>query len=52
MELPRRRVSLAVPVRDNRYPHDMLAGIAVQLGYLVVFGAAALVYFKRKDIRS
>jgi ABC-2 type transport system permease protein len=37
---------------DNRYPHDMLAGIAVQLGYLVVFGAAALVYFKRKDIRS
>jgi ABC-2 type transport system permease protein len=37
---------------NNRYPHDMLAGIAVQLGYLIVFGTAALVYFKRKDIRS
>jgi ABC-2 type transport system permease protein len=37
---------------NNRYPHDMVAGIAVQLGYLVVFGTAALVYFKRKDIRS
>jgi ABC-2 type transport system permease protein len=37
---------------NNRYPHDMLAGIAVQLGYLVVFGTAALIYFKRKDIRS
>jgi ABC-2 type transport system permease protein len=37
---------------NNRYPHDMLAGIAVQLGYLFVFGTAALVYFKRKDIRS
>jgi ABC-2 type transport system permease protein len=37
---------------NNRYPHDMLAGIAVQVGYLVVFGTAALVYFKRKDIRS
>jgi ABC-2 type transport system permease protein len=37
---------------NNRYPHDMLAGIAVQLGYLVVFGTLAIVYFKRKDIRS
>jgi ABC-2 type transport system permease protein len=37
---------------NNRYPHDMLAGVAVQVGYLVVFGTAALVYFKRKDIRS
>jgi len=37
---------------NNRYPHDMLAGIAVQVGYLAVFGTAALVYFRRKDIRS
>jgi ABC-2 type transport system permease protein len=37
---------------NNRYPHDMIAGLAVQVGYLVVFGTAALIYFKRKDIRS
>jgi len=37
---------------DNAYSHDMLAGILVQVGYLVVFGAAALAWFRRKDIRS
>jgi ABC-2 type transport system permease protein len=37
---------------DNRYSHDMVAGVMVQLGYLVVFGALALVWFRRKDIRS
>jgi ABC-2 type transport system permease protein len=37
---------------DNRYPHDMVTGVIVQVIYLVVFGGAALVYFGRKDIRS
>ena len=37
---------------NNRYPRDMIAGLLVQLGYLIVFGTAALLYFKRKDIRS
>ena len=37
---------------DNSYSHDMIAGVVVQLGYLVVFGGAALVLFRRKDIRS
>ena len=31
---------------------DMTTGIVVQLVYLVVFGAIALVCFRRKDIRS
>jgi ABC-2 type transport system permease protein len=37
---------------DNTYSHDLIAGILVQVGYLVVFGTAAIVYFARKDIRS
>jgi len=37
---------------DNRYSHDMITGILVQLVYLVVFGTLALVWFHRKDIRS
>jgi ABC-2 type transport system permease protein len=37
---------------DNRYPHDMLVGIGVQIAYLVVFGTAAIIWFRRKDIRS
>ncbi len=37
---------------ENRYSHDMIAGIVVQLGYLVVFGVLATVWFRRKDIRS
>ena len=37
---------------DNRFSHDMVAGIVVQLAYLVVFGAVALAWFRRKDIRS
>jgi ABC-2 type transport system permease protein len=37
---------------ENRFSHDMVAGIVVQLAYLVVFGAAALLWFRRKDIRS
>jgi ABC-2 type transport system permease protein len=36
----------------NSYSHDMIAGIVVQLGYLLVFGAAALTVFARKDVRS
>jgi len=37
---------------ENRYSHDMFTGILVQLLYLVVFGAIAVVVFRRKDIRS
>ncbi len=36
----------------NSYSHDLVAGVAVQLAYLVVFGAVAIVWFRRKDIRS
>jgi ABC-2 type transport system permease protein len=37
---------------ENRYPHDMLVGVFVQLAYFVVFATAAVVWFGRKDIRS
>jgi len=37
---------------DNRFSHDMVAGIVVQVAYVVVFGGAALIWFRRKDIRS
>jgi ABC-2 type transport system permease protein len=37
---------------QNRYPRDMIAGVVVQLAYLATFGAAALLWFRRKDIRS
>lgn len=37
---------------QNQWSGDMRAGIIVQLGYLVVFGAAAISWFRRKDIRS
>jgi ABC-2 type transport system permease protein len=37
---------------QNEFPHDMLAGVVVQLAYLLVFGAAAIVTFRKKDIRS
>jgi ABC-2 type transport system permease protein len=37
---------------DNRYSHDMITGVISQLVYLAVFGTAALVWFRRKDIRS
>ena len=37
---------------ENRFSHDMVAGVVVQLAYLVVFGTAALLWFRRKDIRS
>jgi ABC-2 type transport system permease protein len=37
---------------DNRYSHDMITGVVSQLVYLAVFGTAALVWFRRKDIRS
>jgi ABC-type transport system involved in multi-copper enzyme maturation permease subunit len=30
----------------------MIVGIVVQLAYLAVFGTAATVWFRRKDIRS
>jgi ABC-2 type transport system permease protein len=37
---------------QDRYSQDMLAGIIVQLAYLVVFGTAAILWFRAKDIRS
>jgi ABC-2 type transport system permease protein len=37
---------------DNTYPRDMVAGIAVQLAYFVVFGTVAVMSFRRRDIRS
>ena len=37
---------------QNQLSHDMVTGVVVQLVYLVVFGAAAIVWFRRKDIRS
>ena len=37
---------------QDRYSQDMLAGIIVQLAYLVVFGSAAVLWFRLKDIRS
>lgn len=37
---------------QNTYSRDLLAGVIVQLAYLAVFGGAALLWFKRKDIRS
>jgi len=36
----------------NTYSQDMLAGIIVQVAYLLVFGTMAIVWFRRKDIRS
>jgi ABC-2 type transport system permease protein len=37
---------------QNSFSHDMVTGVVVQLAYLAVFGTAALVWFRRKDIRS
>jgi ABC-2 type transport system permease protein len=37
---------------QNEYPRDMLVGALVQVGYVVVFGTAAVVTFRTKDIRS
>lgn len=37
---------------QNKIPSDMLVGVIVQLVYLAVFGSAALIWFRRKDIRS
>jgi ABC-2 type transport system permease protein len=37
---------------QNRYSQDMLAGIIVQLVYLIVFGTSAVLWFRAKDIRS
>ncbi len=36
----------------NTFSGEMVLGIVVQLAYLVVFGSAAIVWFRRKDIRS
>ncbi len=37
---------------DNRYPHDMVTGVLLQVALSRVFGTAAVVWFRRKDIRS
>ncbi|MFM2076436.1 MAG: hypothetical protein RJA49_326, partial [Actinomycetota bacterium] len=36
----------------NTFSQDMVAGIVVQMAYLVVFGTGALLWFRAKDIRS
>jgi ABC-2 type transport system permease protein len=36
----------------NTFSRDMVAGVVVQLAYLVVFGTLAVLVFRRKDIRS
>jgi ABC-2 type transport system permease protein len=37
---------------ENRYSHDMLTGIGMQVLYLVVVGGVAAFWFRTKDIRS
>jgi ABC-2 type transport system permease protein len=37
---------------QNTYSREMIVGIVVQIAYLVVVGAIAVVVFDRKDIRS
>jgi ABC-2 type transport system permease protein len=37
---------------QNQFPRDMIAGIGVQVAYIVAFFTAAVVWFKRKDIPS
>ena len=37
---------------QDSFSHDMIAGIVVQIVYLFVFGTIAVVWFRRKDIRS
>jgi ABC-2 type transport system permease protein len=37
---------------ENRFSADMVAGLIVQVVYLVVFGGIAMYWFRRKDIRS
>jgi ABC-2 type transport system permease protein len=37
---------------ENHYSQDMVTGIIVQVVYVVVFGAIAVVQFRAKDIRS
>lgn len=37
---------------QNQFSRDMIAGVVVQLVYLAVFGAIAVSWFRRKDIRS
>jgi len=37
---------------ENHYSQDMVTGVVVQVAYLVVFGAIAIVRFRTKDIRS
>jgi ABC-2 type transport system permease protein len=37
---------------QNKFSHDMIAGLVVQAAYLVTWGGAAILWFRRKDIRS
>lgn len=37
---------------DNTFSQDMIAGLVVQVAYVVVFGTAAITWFRHKDIRS
>ena len=37
---------------QNTYSREVLVGIIVQVAYLIVVGALAVVWFDHKDIRS
>jgi ABC-2 type transport system permease protein len=51
--LPTHYLSSWEPIfTENRYPKDMLVGVILQVVYAAVFGTAAFVWFKVKDIRS
>jgi ABC-2 type transport system permease protein len=39
-------------ITTNVFKHDLIVGIVVQLAYVAVFGAIAIWWFRRKDIRS
>lgn len=51
--LPTRYLSAWEPIfTRNEFPHDMVVGLIVQAAYFVVFSAAALWWFSRKDIAA
>ena len=37
---------------ENRFSRDMIAGVVVQLVYLVVFGTAAIMWFRARTSGS
>ena len=37
---------------QNQFSSEMLVGAVVQIAYLIMFGAAAIIWFRHKDLRS